>query len=33
VEISVKTMKGVKVLAFEGNLDTLTSPDSERQLN
>ena len=33
MEISVKTVKGVKVLAFQGNLDTQTSPDSERQLN
>ena len=33
MEISVKTVERVKVLAFQGNLDTLTSPDSERQLN
>ena len=33
MEILVKTVKGVKVLAFQGNLDTQTSPDSERQLN
>ncbi len=32
MQISVKTTNGVKVLAFEGRLDTQTSPDAERQL-
>jgi anti-sigma B factor antagonist len=32
VEISVKTVKEVKVLAFVGRLDTQTSPDVQMQL-
>jgi len=32
MQISVKTTNDVKVLAFEGRLDTQTSPDAERQL-
>ena len=30
--ISVKTIKDVKVLGFEGSLDTQTSPTAEMQL-
>ncbi len=33
MEISVKTANEVKVLAFEGSLDTETSPDAQTQLN
>ena len=32
MQISVKTANEVKVLAFEGSLDTLTSPDAQTQL-
>lgn len=32
MQISVKTTNGVKVLAFEGRLDTQTSPDAQQQL-
>ncbi len=32
MEISVKTVNDVKVLAFEGRLDNQTSPDAEKQL-
>lgn len=32
MRISVKTINEVKVLAFEGTLDTQTSPDAEQQL-
>ncbi len=32
MRISVKTTNEVKVLAFEGKLDTQTSPDAEQQL-
>ncbi len=32
MEISVKTTNEVKVLAFEGSLDTQTSPDAQAQL-
>ena len=32
MQISVKTAKEVKVLAFEGSLDTQTSPDAQTQL-
>ncbi len=32
MQISVKTTKEVKVLAFEGRLDTQTSPDAQQQL-
>ncbi len=32
MQISVKTTEGVKVLAFEGSLDTQTSPDAQQQL-
>ncbi len=32
MEISVKTTNDVKVLAFEGRLDTQTSPDTQMQL-
>ncbi len=32
MEISVKTTNEVKVLAFEGRLDTQTSPEAEKQL-
>ncbi len=32
MEISVKTANEVKVLAFEGSLDTQTSPDAQTQL-
>jgi anti-sigma B factor antagonist len=33
MQISVKTANEVKVLAFEGSLDTQTSPDAQTQLN
>ncbi len=33
MQISVKTANEVKVLAFEGKLDTQTSPDAQQQLN
>jgi anti-sigma B factor antagonist len=33
MQIAVKTAKEVKVLAFEGSLDTQTSPDAQTQLN
>ncbi len=33
MQTSVKTANEVKVLAFEGSLDTQTSPDAQRQLN
>ncbi len=33
MQISVKTTNEVKVLAFEGRLDTQTSPDAQQQLN
>ena len=32
MQISVKTIDDVKVLAFEGRLDTQTSPDAQQQL-
>ncbi len=32
MQISVKTTNEVKVLAFEGRLDTGTSPDAQQQL-
>ncbi len=32
MQISVKTTNEVKILAFEGRLDTQTSPDAQRQL-
>jgi anti-sigma B factor antagonist len=32
MQISVKTANKVKVLAFEGRLDTGTSPDAQQQL-
>ncbi len=32
MQISVKTANEVKVLAFEGKLDTQTSPDAQQQL-
>jgi len=32
MQISVKTTNKVKVLAFEGRLDTQTSPDAQQQL-
>ncbi len=32
MQISVKTANEVKVLAFEGSLDTQTSPDAQTQL-
>ncbi len=32
MQISVKTANEVKVLTFEGSLDTLTSPDAQTQL-
>ncbi len=32
MQISVKTTKEVKVLAFEGRMDTQTSPDAQQQL-
>ena len=32
MEISVKTVNEVKVLAFVGRLDTLTSPDTQKKL-
>lgn len=32
MQISVKTTNEVKVLAFEGKLDTQTSPDAQQQL-
>ena len=32
MQISVKTANEVKVLAFEGRLDTQTSPDAQQQL-
>ena len=32
MQISVKTTNDVKVLAFEGRLDTQTSPDAQQQL-
>ncbi len=32
MQISVKTTKEVKVLVFEGKLDTQTSPDAQQQL-
>jgi anti-anti-sigma factor len=32
MEITVKTTNGVKVLAFEGRLDTQTSTDAQMQL-
>ncbi len=32
MQISVKTSNDVKVLAFEGRLDTQTSPDAQQQL-
>ena len=32
MEISVKTANEVKVLAFEGSLDTQTSPDAQAQM-
>ncbi len=32
MQISVKTTNEVKVLAFEGMLDTQTSPDAQQQL-
>ncbi len=32
MQISVKTTNEVKVLAFEGKLDTETSPDAQQQL-
>ena len=32
MRISVKTTKEVKVLAFEGRLDTQTSPDAQQRL-
>ncbi len=32
MQISVKTTNGVKVMAFEGRLDTQTSPDAQQQL-
>ncbi len=32
MEISIKTTNEVKVLAFEGRLDTQTSPDAQMQL-
>ena len=32
MQISVKTAKEVKVLAFDGSLDTQTSPDAQTQL-
>ncbi len=32
MQISVKTTNNVKVLAFEGRLDTQTSPDAQQQL-
>ena len=32
MQISVKTTNEVKVLAFEGRLDTRTSPDAQQQL-
>ncbi len=32
MQISVKTANEVKVLAFEGSLDTQTSPDAQMQL-
>ncbi len=32
MQISVKTTNQVKILAFEGRLDTQTSPDAQRQL-
>ncbi len=32
MQISVKTTNEVKLLAFEGRLDTQTSPDAQRQL-
>ncbi len=32
MEVSIKTTNKVKVLAFEGRLDTQTSPDAEMQL-
>jgi anti-anti-sigma factor len=33
MQIAVKTAKEVKVLAFEGSLDTQTSPEAQTQLN
>ena len=33
MQIAVKTANEVKVLAFEGRLDTQTSPDAQTQLN
>ncbi len=32
MQISVKTTNEVKVLAFEGRMDTQTSPDAQQQL-
>jgi anti-sigma B factor antagonist len=32
MQISVKTTNDVKVLAFEGRLDTQTSPDAQKEL-
>ncbi len=32
MQISVKTTNDVKVVAFEGKLDTQTSPDAQQQL-
>ncbi len=32
MQISIKTTNEVKVLAFEGRLDTQTSPDAQQQL-
>jgi anti-anti-sigma factor len=32
MQISVKTTNEVKILAFEGRLDTQTSPDAQQQL-
>ncbi len=32
MQISVTTTNEVKILAFEGKLDTLTSPDAQQQL-
>ena len=33
MQIAVKTANEVKVLAFEGSLDTQTSPEAQTQLN
>ena len=32
MQISVKTTNEVKILAFEGRLDTRTSPDAQKQM-